>query len=159
MASLVPFDQPYGVIWFDGEMIPWRDAKLHLLTHALHYGSAVFEGERCYGGEIFKLHEHSERLIEGAGIMDFKIPYTADEIDQACRDVVRANNLSDCYIRPITWRGSEMMGVSAQKAKIHLAIAAWNWGSYFPMEERLKGEKLERYIKQAIPECVKRAGL
>jgi branched-chain amino acid aminotransferase len=102
----------------------------------------VFEGERAYAGEIFKLREHSERLIEGGRIMDFEIPYTVEEIDQACRDVIRANNLSDCYVRPIAWRGSEMMGVSAQANKIHLAVAAWNWGSYFPMELRLKGIRI-----------------
>ncbi|MGL4394949.1 MAG: branched-chain amino acid aminotransferase [Hyphomicrobium sp.] len=142
MADLVPYHDRDGFIWFDGEMVPWRDAKVHLLTHALHYASAVFEGERAYDGEIFKLTEHSERLIEGGRIMDFEIPYTVAEIDQACRDVVRANNLSDCYVRPIAWRGSEMMGVAAQAAKIHLAVAAWNWGSYFPMEQRLKGIRI-----------------
>ncbi|MCH9807291.1 MAG: branched-chain amino acid aminotransferase [Alphaproteobacteria bacterium] len=144
MASLVPFDERDGLIWFDGEMVQWRDAKLHLLTHALHYGSAVFEGERCYGGEIFKLTEHSQRLVEGARIIDFEIPYSVAEIDEACREVVRANNLTDAYVRPIAWRGSEQMGVSAQDNSIHLAIAAWDWGSYFPMEERLKGLRLTR---------------
>ena len=123
-------------------MVPWRQANVHILTHALHYASAVFEGERAYDGEIFKLTEHSRRLHEGAGIIDFEIPHTVAEIDQACRDVVRVNNLVDCYVRPIAWRGSEMMGVSAQSSKIHLAIAAWNWGSYFPMEQRLKGIRL-----------------
>jgi branched-chain amino acid aminotransferase len=142
MASLVPFDQRDGMIWFDGEMVAWRDAKLHLLTHALHYGSAVFEGERCYGGEIFKLTEHSQRLVEGAGIIDFEVPYSVEQIDEACREVIRANGLVDAYVRPITWRGSEQMGVSAQNNSIHLAIAAWDWGSYFPMEERLKGLRL-----------------
>lgn len=142
MASLVPFDQRDGWIWFDGEMIPWRDAKLHLLTHALHYGSAVFEGERCYGGKIFKLTEHSQRLKEGARIIDFEIPYSVEEIDEACRAVIQKNNLVDAYVRPITWRGSEQMGVSAQGNTIHLAIAAWDWGSYFPMEQRLKGLRL-----------------
>jgi len=142
MASLLPFDQRDGLIWFDGEMVAWRDAKLHLLTHALHYGSAVFEGERCYGGEIFKLTEHSERLIEGAGIIDFEIPYSVEQIDAACREVIEANNLVDAYVRPLAWRGSEQMGVSAQQNSIHLAIAAWDWGSYFPMEERLKGLRL-----------------
>lgn len=142
MASLVPFDQRDGMIWFDGEMVAWRDAKLHLLTHALHYGSAVFEGERCYGGEIFKLTEHSQRLVEGARIIDFEVPYSVEQIDEACREVIRANGLVDAYVRPITWRGSEQMGVSAQNNSIHLAIAAWDWGSYFPMEERLKGLRL-----------------
>lgn len=131
-----------GVIWYDGEMVPWRDAKLHVLTHALHYSSAVFEGERAYGGEIFKLREHTQRLIDSAAILEFKIPYTAEEIDDACRATLKANNLSDAYVRPIAWCGSEQMGVSAQKNTIHLAIAAWDWGSYFPLEERLKGLRL-----------------
>ena len=142
MADPAPYHDRDGLIWFDGALVPWREANVHILTHALHYASAVFEGERAYDGEIFKLTEHSRRLHEGAGIMDFEIPYTVDEIDQACRDVVRVNNLSDCYVRPIAWRGSEMMGVSAQSSKIHLAVAAWNWGSYFPMEQRLKGIRM-----------------
>ena len=142
MADLVPYHDRDGFIWFDGAMVPWREAKVHVLTHAMHYASAVFEGERAYDGEIFKLTEHSERLHQGAAIMDFQIPYTVAEIDQACRDVVRANNLSDCYVRPIAWRGSEQMGVSAQANKIHLSVAAWNWGSYFPMDQRLKGIRI-----------------
>lgn len=142
MADLVPFHDRDGLIWLDGKMVDWREAKLHLLTHALHYGSAVFEGERCYGGEIFKLTEHSQRLVEGAKILDFEVPYSVEEIDQACRDVIKANNLVDAYVRPITWRGSEQMGVSARLNTIHLAIAAWDWGSYFPMEQRLKGLRL-----------------
>lgn len=132
MADIAPYHDRDGFIWLDGQLVPWRDAKVHILTHALHYGSAVFEGERAYDGEIFKLREHTDRLIEGAGILDFNVPYSADQIDAACREVIRANNLSDCYVRPITWRGSEMMGISAQANSIHLAIAAWNWGSYFP---------------------------
>ncbi len=164
MADLVPFHDRDGFIWFDGELIPWRDAKLHLLTHGLHYGSSVFEGERAYGGEIFKLEEHTERLIQGAGILDFEIPYSADDINQACRDVLRANDLVDGYVRPIAWRGSEMMGVSAQKNTIHLAIAAWEWGSYFPMEERLKGirvtnAKYRRPDPATAPVHAKAAGL
>lgn len=134
MADPAPYHDRDGLIWLDGQMVPWREANVHVLTHALHYASAVFEGERAYDGEIFKLTEHSRRLHEGASIMDFEIPYTVAEIDQACRDVVRANNLSDCYVRPIAWRGSEMMGVSAQSSKIHLAsrpgtgalISPWN---------------------------------
>ncbi len=164
MADLVPYHDRDGFIWFDGRMVPWREAQVHLLTHALHYASAVFEGERAYNGEIFKLREHSERLIEGGGIMDFDIPYTAEEIDQACRDVIRANNLADCYVRPIAWRGSEMMGVAAQSAKIHLAVAAWNWGSYFPMEQRLKGIRIamatyRRPAPDSAPFRAKAAGL
>jgi branched-chain amino acid aminotransferase len=164
MADLVPYHDRDGFIWFDGRMVPWREAQVHLLTHALHYASAVFEGERAYNGEIFKLREHSERLLEGGRIMDFDIPYTADEIDQACRDVIRANNLADCYVRPIAWRGSEMMGVAAQSAKIHLAVAAWNWGSYFPMEQRLKGIRItmatyRRPAPDSAPFRAKAAGL
>ena len=151
MASLVPFDDRDGWIWYDGELVAWREAKLHFLTHALHYGSGVFEGERCYGGEIFKLEEHTDRLIEGAGIIDFVIPYSAEQINDASREVVRANGLSDGYVRPMAWRGSEQMGVSAQNNTIHLAIAAWDWGSYFPMEERLKGLRL-RFAEYRRPD-------
>jgi branched-chain amino acid aminotransferase len=164
MADLVPYHDRDGLIWMDGTLVPWREAKVHVLTHALHYASAVFEGERAYEGEIFKLTEHSQRLVEGAGIMDFEIPYTVAEIDQACRDVIAANKLSDCYVRPIAWRGSEQMGVSAQHSKIHLAIAAWNWGSYFPMEQRLKGiriahAKYRRPDPACAPSKAKAAGL
>lgn len=137
-----PFDQRDGYIWYDGEMVPWRDAKLHVLTHGLHYASAVFEGERVYGGEIFKLTEHSKRLQNSAKLLGFEIPYTVAEIDQASREAVRANNIVDGYVRPIAWRGSEQMGVSAQKNKIHLSIASWYWGTYFDMEQRLKGIRL-----------------
>ncbi|MBN9248901.1 MAG: branched-chain amino acid aminotransferase [Hyphomicrobium sp.] len=148
----------------DGALIPWRDAKVHLLTHALHYASSVFEGERAYGGEIFKLTEHSERLVESARILDFEIPYSVAEIDQACRDVVAANKLSDCYVRPVAWRGSEQMGVSAQLSKIHFAVAAWDWGSYFPMEQRLKGIRITNAVyRRPDPACApsraKAAGL
>lgn len=164
MAQLVPYHDRDGVIWFDGKLVPWREANIHLLTHGLHYASAVFEGERAYGGEIFKLTEHSQRLVEGGRTMDFEIPYSVAEIDQACRDVVKANNLVDCYVRPIAWRGSEQMGVSAQLAKIHLAVAAWDWGSYFPMEQRLKGIRLtwaqyRRPDPRTAPAKTKAAGL
>ena len=126
----------------NGELIPWRDARVHLLTHALHYGSAVFEGERVYDGEIFKLTEHSQRLHESAKGLDFEIPYSVAEIDKACREVVRANKLIDGYVRPIAWRGSEQMGVAAQATKINLAIAAWDWGSYFDPAAAHKGLRL-----------------
>ena len=144
--------------------MPWRDANLHLLSHGLHYASAVFEGERAYGGKIFKLREHTERMIEGAKVLDFEIPYSADEIDAACQQVIKANNLVDCYVRPIAWRGSEMMGVSAQQTRINVAIAAWDWGSYFPMEERLKGIRLcwakyRRPDPATAPAKTKAAGL
>lgn len=137
-----PYDQRDGVIWMNGEFIPWRDARVHLLTHALHYGSAVFEGERVYDGEIFKLTEHSQRLHESAKGLDFEIPYSVAEIDKACHEVVRANGLIDGYVRPIAWRGSEQMGVAAQATKINLAIAAWDWGSYFDPSARTKGLRL-----------------
>src|SRR5579863_4566939 len=117
----VPFDQMPGVIWIDGKLIAGPDAKLHVLTHGLHYASAVFEGERAYGGNIFKLRAHTERLIQSAGILGFKIPYTADQIDAACKQVVAANGLTDAYVRPIAWRGSEMLAVAAQQTKIHFA--------------------------------------
>ena len=162
MADLVPYHDRDGSIWFDGKLVPWRDAQVHVLTHALHYASAVFEGERAYDGEIFKLTEHTERLIESGKVLDFDIPYTVAEIDQACRDTIAANNLSDCYVRPIAWRGSEQMGVSAQSSKIHLAVAAWNWGSYFPMEQRLKGIRIThaqyRRPDPAIQGFVRRSG-
>ena len=126
----------------DGKLVPWREARVHVLSHGLHYASAVFEGERAYNGVIFELTQHSQRLVECAKGLDFEIPYRVAEIDQACRDVVKANKLGDCYVRPIAWRGSEMMGVSAQATKIHLAIAAWDWGSYFDPTERTKGIRL-----------------
>lgn len=164
MADLIPYHDRDGLIWFDGALIPWRDAKVHLLTHALHYASSVFEGERAYDGQIFKLTEHSERLVESARILDFEIPYSVAEIDQACRDVIAANKLADCYVRPVAWRGSEQMGVSAQNAKIHLAVAAWDWGSYFPMEQRLKGIRITNAVyRRPDPACApsraKAAGL
>ena len=137
-----PYDQRDGYIWIDGKMVSWRDAKLHVLSHGLHYASAVFEGERVYGGEIFKLTEHSERLHHSAKMLDFEIPYSVAEIDQACRDAVSANGIVDGYVRPIAWRGSEQMAVSAQKNTIHLSIASWYWGTYFDMEQRLKGIRL-----------------
>jgi branched-chain amino acid aminotransferase len=137
-----PYDQRDGFIWMNGELLPWRDARVHLLTHALHYGSAVFEGERVYDGEIFKLTEHSQRLHESAKGLDFEIPYSVAEIEKASREVVRANKLIDGYVRPIAWRGSEQMGVAAQATKINLAIAAWDWGSYFDLAARTKGIRL-----------------
>ncbi len=138
----IPYDNRDGFIWMNGALIPWREAKVHVLTHALHYASAVFEGERVYGGEIFKLTEHTERLHASARMLGFTIPYSVAEIDQACRDVVRAQNIVDGYVRPIAWRGSEQMGVSAQATRINLAVACWDWGSYFDPAARLKGLRL-----------------
>lgn len=132
-----------GLIWYNGDMVQWRDAGVHVLTHGLHYASSVFEGERVYGGEIFKLTEHSERLVNSATLLDFEIPYSVAEIDAACRKVVADNKIVDGYIRPIAWRGSEMMGVSAQANRINLAVAVWEWPSYFSPEERLQGIRLQ----------------
>jgi branched-chain amino acid aminotransferase len=139
----VPFDQMKGQIWFNGEFVDWADAKVHVLTHGLHYGSCVFEGERAYGGVIFKSREHSERLHHSAAVLDFKIPYSVDEIEAAKQEVLSVNAFSDAYVRPVAWRGSEMMGVSAQSNTINVAIAAWEWPSYFDPEERLKGIRLD----------------
>ncbi|MFO1097589.1 MAG: branched-chain amino acid aminotransferase [Xanthobacteraceae bacterium] len=139
----VPFDQLDGFIWFDGQMVPWSEAKLHVLSHGLHYASAVFEGERAYGGEIFKCTAHSERLKRSANMLDFEIPFSVAEIDAAKRLVLERNGQRDAYIRPVAWRGSEMMGVSAQNNVIHLAIATWQWPSYFNPAERLKGIRID----------------
>ena len=141
--ALMPFDDRDGWIWIDGEMKPWRKAQVHVLTHGLHYASGVFEGERVYDGNIFKLGEHTERLHKSATLLDFKIPYTAEEIDAACEAVVEKNGIVDGYVRPIAWRGSEMMGVSAQNNTIHLAIAAWEWPAYFSPEARMSGLRMK----------------
>ncbi len=138
-----PFDDRDGTIWFDGEFVDWRDARIHVLTHGLHYASAVFEGERAYGGRIFKLDEHTRRLHESARLLGFDIPYSVEALNDASREVLRRNNLTNGYVRPIAWRGSEMMAVSAQHTRIHVAIAAWVWPSYFNPEERLKGIRLD----------------
>ncbi|MBF0248922.1 MAG: aminotransferase class IV, partial [Alphaproteobacteria bacterium] len=137
------YDDRDGHIWYDGEMVNWRDAKVHLLTHALHYGSGVFEGVRMYNGKIFKLREHSERLIKSAEILGFEIPFSVEQIDKACEEACAVNTITNGYLRPIAWRGSEMMGVAAQKNTIHLAVAAWEWPSYFSPEAREKGISLE----------------
>ena len=158
------FDDRDGFIWYNGEMVPWRDAQLHVLNHGLHYASSVFEGERSYEGEIFKLREHTERLFFSAEVMGFQIPYTFDNIDQACRDILTANRIQDGYVRPVAWRGPEMMGVSAQHNKIQVAIAAWAWPAYFSPEARMKGIRLQTTKwRRPPPECApvqaKAAGL
>jgi len=160
----LPFDQREGVIWYDGKLVPWKDAKLHVLSHGLHYASCVFEGERAYGGEIFKCAEHSERLRESAGWLDFEIPYSVAEIDAAKRLVLEKNGQRDAYVRPVAWRGSEMMAVSAQNTTIHLAIGTWEWPSYFDPAQRLKGIRLDladyrRPDPATIPAKAKAAGL
>ena len=162
--SLLPYDDRDGVIWFDGALVPWRDAKLHVLSHGLHYASCVCEGERAYGGRVFKLSEHSERLARSARIMDFELPYTSAEIDAATREVVSANGIVDGYVRPLAWRGSEMMGVSAQKNTVHVAIAAWKWAAYFGDESRQRGIRLtfgeyRRPSPDTAPTGSKAAGL
>ncbi|MEA2934207.1 MAG: branched-chain amino acid aminotransferase [Variibacter sp.] len=158
------FDQRDGVIWYDGKLVAWADAKLHVLSHGLHYASCVFEGERAYGGEIFRSTEHSERLKRSAQILDFTIPYSVQEIDAAKRLVLERNGQKDGYVRPVAWRGSEMMGVSAQSNAIHLAIASWDWPSYFDPAERLKGIRLDlaeyrRPDPRTAPALAKAAGL
>ena len=150
--------QPYhdrdGFIWYDGALVPWREATLHVLSHGLHYASAVFEGERAYGGKIFKLTEHSRRLADSAKLLGFELPCSVDDVDRACDEVLRANGISDGYVRPIAWRGSEMMGVSAQSTRIHLAIAAWDWGSYFSEDARLEGIRMRiSPWRRPSPEC------
>jgi branched-chain amino acid aminotransferase len=162
--SMLPFDDRDGVIWFNGELIPWREAKLHVLSHGLHYASGVFEGERSYGGEIFKMRAHHERLHNSANILGFEIPYSVDEIDAAALAVMEANGIVDGYFRPVAWRGSEMMGVSAQETRINVAIAAWDWPSYFSPEARLKGIRLStspwrRPAPDTAPVHAKAAGL
>ncbi|HEX6980449.1 MAG TPA: branched-chain amino acid aminotransferase [Alphaproteobacteria bacterium] len=164
MADLVPFDDRDGYIWFNGKLIPWREAKIHVLSHGLHYASAVFEGERAYDGHIFKSREHSERLIKSGKILGFDVPYTAEELDRAKIETMKANNLTDCYVRPIAWRGSEMMGVSAQATKINVAIATWQWPSYFSPELREKGirmcwAKWNRPAPNTAPTAAKATGL
>lgn len=139
----VPFDQLEGQIWFNGEFVNWKDATIHVLTHGLHYASAVFEGERAYGGRIFKLTEHNRRLHRSAEILGFKIPYSVEELDAASIELLKRQGFSEAYARPIAWRGSEMMGVSAQNNRINVAIAIWQWGSYFNPAEKLKGIRLD----------------
>jgi len=163
MAGL-PMDQREGWIWFDGQMVPWKDAKIHVLTHGLHYASSVFEGERAYGGEIFKSRQHSERLIQSGKTLDFTIPYSVEEIEAAKRLVLEKNGLVDAYVRPVAWRGSEELSVPGRNNKVHLAIAAWVWPSYFSVEEKLKGIRLEwsrwkRPSPETIPSSAKAAGL
>jgi branched-chain amino acid aminotransferase len=161
--ALIPFDDRDGLIWFDGEMVPWRDAKLHVLTHGLHYASAVFEGERAYGGNIFKLEEHTNRLINSAKLLGFDLPYTADEINDVCKAVLKANNLTDAYVRPLAYRGSEQLAVSAQLTKIHLVVACWPWPNLFGAD-RMQGVRLglaewRRPHPQTAPTASKAAGL
>ncbi len=161
--ALVPFDDRDGLIWMDGALVPWRDAKLHVLSHGLHYASGVFEGERAYSGNIFKLREHTDRLIASGRILGFEIPWSAEQIDAACREVLAANNLTDAYVRPIAWRGTEQLSVSAQQTTIHLAIACWAWPNLFGAD-RMTGVRLgmapwKRPHPETAPTASKAAGL
>jgi len=164
MAEQRTFDDRDGWIWFDGKLVPWREANVHILTHAMHYASSVFEGQRAYGGTIFKLDEHSRRLHNSAKILGFEIPWSVEQVSAACNEVLKANNLVDAYVRPVAWRGSEQMGVSALGTEPHLAIAAWEWGKYFDPRLAEKGIRLDiaRYRRPApytAPVHSKAAGL
>ena len=162
--ALIPFDDRDGTIWLNGEIIPWRDANTHTLSHGLHYASLVFEGERVYSGTIFKGREHTERLRNSCRLLDFDIPITDDEVDAAKMAVIKDNGITDGYVRAFCWRGSEMMAVSAQMTKIHVAIAAWEWPSYFDPETKMKGitldiAKWKRPSPESAPVHAKAAGL
>jgi branched-chain amino acid aminotransferase len=162
--TLLSFDDRDGFIWFDGKLVPWRDAKVHVLTHGLHYGSCVFEGVRVYNGKIFKLREHTERLINSGKILGFDIPYSLEQLENATKETIAKQNVVNGYIRPVAWRGSEMMAVSAQRNTIHVAIASWEWPSYFSKEAKERGLRLQmskwaRPAPNTIPTASKAAGL
>ncbi len=158
MAQLIPYDDRDGYIWFNGEMVPWREAKVHVLTHGLHYGSCVFEGERCYNGRIFKSSEHSQRLIDSGRMLGFEVPCSVAELDAAKHALIAKMGYTDCYVRPVAWRGSEQMGVSAQHAKINVAIAVWQWGAYYS-DLRLTRAVFDRPAPNTAPVHAKAAGL
>jgi branched-chain amino acid aminotransferase len=162
--SALPFDQRDGFIWMNGSLVAWKEAKLHVLSHGLHYASCVFEGERAYGGRIFKSAEHSERFKTSAELLDFEIPYSVVELDKVKQLVVDKNNLPNCYVRPIAWRGSEMMAVAAQNSTINVAIAVWEWPSMFDIEQKMLGIRLDiadywRPDPMTAPARAKAAGL
>jgi len=164
MAAVPPFDDRDGSLWLDGKLVPWREADVHVLTHGLHYASSVFEGERLYSGRIYKLEEHTARLFESARILDMKIPFSEQQISDACYAVTRAQNMVDAYVRPVVFRGSEQMSVAAPNAKIRVAIAAWPWASYFDPKEKMKGVRLtisdwRRPAPDTAPTKSKAAGL
>ena len=161
---MIPYNKREGKIWYNNDLVDWQEAKLHVLSHGLHYGSFVFEGLRVYGGEIFKLEDHTERLFHSAKIMDIKIPYSKDEINTATKKIVSVQNVQNGYVRPFAWRGSEMMAVSAQQTKIHTAIATWEWGTYFDPKLKTEGIKLNiskwrRPAPDTIPWDTKASGL
>lgn len=162
--SIIPFDERDGFIWINGDIVPWRDAKIHVLSHGLHYASSVFEGERMYNGKIFKSREHSERFHKSAGILGMKVPYSVDELEEIKYKVCEENGLKSAYVRPVAWRGGEQMGVSAKLTKTHVAVAAWSWGAYFDEEKRDKGITLKtsnwrRPAPDTAPTQSKAAGL
>ena len=162
--SVLPFDQREGFIWMNGELLPWSDARLHVLSHGLHYGSCVFEGERAYDGRIFKSREHSERFRKSAEILDFTLPYSVEELEAAKSLVLEKNGWKDCYVRPVAWRGSEMMAVAAQHSTINVAIAMWDWPSMFDVNEKMRGIRLDiAEYRRPDPRCApvhaKAAGL
>ena len=161
---MIPFDKRDGKIWYNNELVEWQDAKLHVISHGLHYASLVFEGLRVYEGQIFKLEEHTDRLFQSAELMDMKIPYSKDEINQSTKKIVSVQNVLNGYVRPFAWRGSEMMGVSAQNTRINVAIATWEWGDYFDPKLKLDGIRLDvsrwkRPAPDTIPWKSKAAGL
>ena len=161
---MIPFDKRSGKIWYNNELVEWQDAKCHVISHGLHYASLVFEGERVYDGEIFKLEEHTDRLFYSAKRLDINIPYTKDEINEASKKIVAVQNIQNGYVRPFAWRGSEMMGVSAQKTSINVAIATWEWPAYFDPKLKAEGIRLNiskwrRPAPNTIPWDAKAAGL
>ena len=161
---MIPYDKREGKIWYNNDLVDWQDVKLHILSHGLHYASCVFEGLRVYDGEIFKLEEHTDRLYYSAKKMDIKIPYSKDEINNATKKIVSVQNVQNGYVRPVAWRGSEMMAVAAQQTKIHMAIATWEWGTYFDPKLKTEGIKLNisnwrRPAPNTIPWDTKASGL
>ena len=162
--SIIPFDDRDGTIWLNGEMVEWRDAKTHSLSHGLHYASLVFEGERSYGGTIFKSIEHTQRLRQSCRYLDFDLPYSDEEMEEIKQQVLKDNDIVDGYVRAFCWRGSEMMAISAQQTKVHVAVAAWQWPSYFDPEVKMKGITLDiaqwkRPSPESAPVHAKAAGL
>ena len=162
--EMIPYDKRSGKIWFNGKTVNWEDAQIHVLNHGLHYASCVFEGERVYDGEIFKLEEHTERLFYSAKRMGIEVPFSQKEINQACKNIINIQKVKNGYVRPVIWRGSEMMAISAQKNKVHVAIATWEWGSYFDPKLKIEGIKLNiskwrRPAPNTIPWDTKAAGL
>jgi branched-chain amino acid aminotransferase len=161
---MIPYDKRSGKIWYNNDLVDWKEVKLHVLSHGLHYASCVFEGERVYDGEIYKLEEHTSRFFYSAKRMGFKIPFTESEINSACKKIVSIQNVENGYVRPVAWRGSEMMAISAQQTKIHVAIATWKWGSYFDPKLKTKGIRLniskwKRPAPDTIPWDTKASGL